>query len=569
MRKRIPALLLALVLLVSVFSVSASAATRLPTDLYLTQETNATCTLSSSAMLLRSRLYLSGSSHWRNVTESGIRSTAWIEGTGLRWNWTYYIGGSALTVKHADLYGTTVSYLKSVLDAHPEGIVLYCGKVPHAVFLTDYEGDTFYCADPAPRTGLVGRIPLAKSYPGTKYGGSQANVLANVTAYWYISNYYVPGDTGTTPDPTPTEPTGPSDPGTAECGCSDTYAGVYKCTTTTTSLLIRSGHGTDHSFLGYSIPPGAQVTVSRASGTTWDDWAHVNYNGIEGFASMQYLMKVGELAQLDDVTMTSAVGHSTGIIVSWEAVENAALYQVYRMVSGGTQWELLKNTGSLSYKDTSAEPGERYYYKVRARNGEQMSSLNIDPVTAVRPKVTLSNVTMDKAIGHNTGNLVYWNAVEGAVLYQVYRRQVDETSWTLLKNTGSTGYKDTLAPVGVRCYYKVVARNGDVKSGLDIAAVSAVRQPPKSLDDVKMTGATGHISGNIIYWDPVGGANLYQVYRLHSGSTTWELLINTGATAHKDTTAETGVRYYYKVVARYGSLKSSMSIDSVSAVRPQ
>ena len=114
----------------------------------------------------------------------------------------------------------------------------------------------------------------------------------------------------------------------------------------------------------------------------------------------------------------------------------------------------------------------------------------------------------------------------------------------------------------------MVARNGDVKSGLDIAAVSAVRQPPKSLDDVKMTGATGHISGNIIYWDPVGGANLYQVYRLQSGQSSWKLLTNTGSTGYKDTTAVSGVRYYYKVVARYGDLKSSMNIDSVSAVRP-
>jgi fibronectin type 3 domain-containing protein len=119
------------------------------------------------------------------------------------------------------------------------------------------------------------------------------------------------------------------------------------------------------------------------------------------------------------------------------------------------------------------------YYKIVARNGDLKSDIAATTsASATRPApavTSLDKVVMESATGHSTGIIVRWAAVENAKLYQVYRRAADETSWTLLTNTGSLGYKDTTAEVGVKYYYKVVARNGDVKSSMDIAAVSAVR----------------------------------------------------------------------------------------------
>ena len=68
------------------------------------------------------------------------------------------------------------------------------------------------------------------------------------------------------------------------CDCSREYEGNYKCVVDGSTLNIRSGHGTSYSKLG-SIPDGAIVYVSKSNG----EWAHVYYNGISGFASMQYL----------------------------------------------------------------------------------------------------------------------------------------------------------------------------------------------------------------------------------------------------------------------------------------
>ncbi len=242
----------------------AQASDALPSELYLTQTRRGTCTLCSAAMMLRACAYYAGNPEWNQITENGIRPTAWLEGSGLYWTFTYTQGTTEMTVDHAYLSGVSISQLKTLLDTYPDGIVLYCGNLPHAVYLIDYVGDTFYCAETVENYSGK-RITLAESWLGNQYG-SQANVLKNVTAYWYIKESNVVRD----------------------CGCSATYAGTYVCTTASSDLTIRSGHGTDYSVLGY-IPSGAEVYVSRATGEGTSDWAHVQYGGISGYASMKYL----------------------------------------------------------------------------------------------------------------------------------------------------------------------------------------------------------------------------------------------------------------------------------------
>ena len=267
---------------------------------------------------------------------------------------------------------------------------------------------------------------------------------------------------------------------------------------------------------------------------------------------------------LRDVTMTDAKPYVDGVIVSWEAVEEARFYQLFRRAADETSWTLLTNTSGTAYKDSSAEADVKYYYKTRARDGSVMSSLDIAAVSAKIP-TSLADVKMESAAAYPDGIIVRWGAVEGAILYQVYRRASGETTWTLLRNTGGLAYKDTEAVPGVRYYYRAVARNCSLASSINIPAVSACITPPA---DVKMLSATGHSTGNIIRWEASEGATLYQVFRREANETAWTLIKNTSGTAYKDETAEVGVKYYYKVRARNGGLMSSLDIPAVSAVRP-
>ena len=53
----------------------AQAAEILPEDTYIAQSRGGVCTLASSTMLVRSTVYLNGSSHWSEITESDVGSS--------------------------------------------------------------------------------------------------------------------------------------------------------------------------------------------------------------------------------------------------------------------------------------------------------------------------------------------------------------------------------------------------------------------------------------------------------------------------------------------------------------
>lgn len=76
-----------------------------------------------------------------------------------------------------------------------------------------------------------------------------------------------------------------------ECSCDTSYAGIYTTHGVDTYLNIRDGHSTSAEVIG-KIPPNAEVKVIKSDGI----WAHVEYNGITGCCSVEYLKKTGELS---------------------------------------------------------------------------------------------------------------------------------------------------------------------------------------------------------------------------------------------------------------------------------
>ncbi len=151
-------------------------------SVFVKQQTNYTCTLASAVMLVRRAAMLTGNNNWASITENSMRGTAWLEGSGLYYNFTY----AGVSVKHASLPtgSSNTATLINLLASHPEGIILYYHNsdysVAHAVLLTDYTNGVFYCADPAKVNGVEnGRIPISKAWVVT---------ISNANEYWYVSS---------------------------------------------------------------------------------------------------------------------------------------------------------------------------------------------------------------------------------------------------------------------------------------------------------------------------------------------------------------------------------------------
>lgn len=122
--------------------------------------------------------------------------------------------------------------------------------------------------------------------------------------------------------------------GQVTCNCSDSYAGDYICTASS-SLTIRSGHGTGYSKVG-SIPHGATVYVSKGNGS----WAHVSYNGMNGYASMDYLQKQNQVKAPSGYNISlsaTSVYNSERPVLTISALSGETItnYKVYVKLSDG------------------------------------------------------------------------------------------------------------------------------------------------------------------------------------------------------------------------------------------
>lgn len=92
-------------------------------------------------------------------------------------------------------------------------------------------------------------------------------------------------------------------PFTVGSGSGSSVSFDYKVTTSSTNLNMRSGPSTSYSVVG-SLPKGTVISITKVSG----NWAYTTYNGVSGWASMDYLT-VQKIP--DDVTYT--VGSATPV----------------------------------------------------------------------------------------------------------------------------------------------------------------------------------------------------------------------------------------------------------------
>jgi fibronectin type 3 domain-containing protein len=160
--------------------------------------------------------------------------------------------------------------------------------------------------------------------------------------------------------------------------------------------------------------------------------------------------------QASDATYTDKVQ------VTWTASAMATSYTVYRGTSPNTSYAAsLGTTSGIVYDDTSAAPGVKYYYWVKASNsfgtsyfsaydaGSRSTGIPLPPTT-----VQASDATYPDKVQ------VTWTASAMATSYTVYRGTSPYTSYAAsLGTTSGIVYDDTSAAPGVKYYYWVKTSN--------------------------------------------------------------------------------------------------------------
>ena len=164
-----------------------------------------------------------------------------------------------------------------------------------------------------------------------------------------------------------------------------------------------------------------------------------------------------EKGKLDAPTLKAEVLTKTANKLSWNAVDGANTYQLYRSEARNGVYEKIATLSATSYKDTGLTTGKTYYYKVVAGTGSSASNAsNIVLATPAIPAVRHLKVNNTSATSVQTS----WSKVDGAKAYNLYMSTEKGDGYELVTSTSAIEYKVTGLTKGTTYYFKVCATDG-------------------------------------------------------------------------------------------------------------
>lgn len=249
--------------------------------------------------------------------------------------------------------------------------------------------------------------------------------------------------------------------------------------------------------------------------------------------------------------------NSKALVISWETVNNAANYEIYRATKkNGTYSRIatLAGVNRLSYTDTRIKAGKKYHYKIRSvsQNGKSTVYSDYSDVYSARTAKVPTGVSV-KSEGTNTLR-VSWKAEPKTAGYHIKRAESAKGKYKKIATVqgGSVSYYDDAAVKGNKTYYYKVQSfnyNGNAKgkSGYGSSASGkTIKKTTVQKIDTTFTDQT-------ISWKKVKGVDGYLIYQSTSKDGPYKKLKKiSGATktSYKVTNLTPGTRYYYKVRTR-------------------
>lgn len=248
--------------------------------------------------------------------------------------------------------------------------------------------------------------------------------------------------------------------------------------------------------------------------------------------------------------------------VSWDAVNGATGYQVWRSTSGSGDFVCLGSVTATSRESVALTTGTTYYYKVRAYKevagtkfyGSYSAVVSAAPKPSLPTKITLQAQSPSSV-------KISWTATSDVKFVQVWqatKANAAQSDYTLVGEYSGTA-KNCLAnhlTPNKTYYYKLrsyVLSDKKVKVFSAFTSVYSVK-PTVSVGIPTALRVTATTKDSItLEWNAVAGTNInYEVYRLTSPTATPGAMIKrTALTTKTSYSLESGKTYYYRVRAYY------------------
>ena len=315
----------------------------------------------------------------------------------------------------------------------------------------------------------------------------------------------------------------------------------------------------------FAVPGGKQFAGWKIGKTVYQPGDEITPTG--NIIAVAVWEDISAPAVPQNVTVKATAADT--LTVSWDAVEGATQYNVYRY-NGTKKAYVYKGTTYAAaekptqYVDTGLNAGTNYHYKVvavkKSADYTLVSAKSADACAkAIGTPAVPTNVTVT-ATGEKQLT-VTWKAVSGATQYNVYRYNGAKKTYVYKGTTfaaaeAPTAYVDEGLSVGTAYYYKVVAVTK--AEGLTLVSDKSASANAKALGTPAVPTNVKAVSNEAktvtVTWSAVKGATQYNVYRYNGAKKTYVYVGTTYAEAEQPTqyTAtglNTGTTYHFKVTA--------------------
>lgn len=211
--------------------------------------------------------------------------------------------------------------------------------------------------------------------------------------------------------------------------------------------------------------------------TKANGWMDISYqqinNRIKAFtentteAATEILANVSALPKSSIRKIKSS--RCSSLRLSWNAVQYADGYQIFRSTSRKKGYTLIADTKKTSYSDNTVIPGRKYYYRIRAYARSRYNDIVYSPYSQVKNQTLKPEKAQIRSLKKKSSKtyLLSWRKVPGADGYEVFR-QISGKKWELfkrIKRTGTLKLKLSLASKK-DCFYRVRAYKKTAKENI-------------------------------------------------------------------------------------------------------
>ena len=300
----------------------------------------------------------------------------------------------------------------------------------------------------------------------------------------------------------------------------------------------------------YNVYRSGKLVGDKVTGTTFTDKPSKNTEytytvcaNIGNYSSAR-TVKGAKGMDFGTVTTIKSTPIQNGVTISWNKLDNAKGYRVWRKTASDASYgQIATVTSGTQYNDTKISSGVVYYYIVEAYNGDCVAEMTASPLQV---KYLAAPTFTAKNSGDNIKITI--NSVYGAEKYVIERAIGSSTAFTQIKElpAKTLEFVDSGSHIvaGEKYTYRIKAVAGKVESFKTTVSMHKMIAP-------KIYSFYNEVAGVQIKWTAVADATQYKVYRKLPNENTWKLITTTGKskTEFLDASVVGNVAYQYTVEA--------------------